>query len=208
MKSLTNSTYLLISHQKAFSDTEEHWANDIINDLSSRMVVNGIDDMHYLPDAPITRAEFAAIIVRALGMDNKVKTTAFKDVGTLDWYNSAVAKAQEYGIIEGYKDGTFQPEKTVTREEAMVMIARAMKLADLDTNVNDADTKTILATFADGASVDAWAKQGVSTVVSNKMINGTDTGLLPKKDMTRAESTVLVYRLLEQAQLIDGVRKK
>ena len=208
VKSLTNSTYVLIAHQKTFADTEEHWAKDIIHDMASRLVVNGIEDAHFAPNAPITRAEFAAIIVRALGLDNKGQSQVFKDVDTTDWFNSAVAKAQEYGLIDGYEDGRFRPEKTVTREEAMVMMVRAMKLADLDPNVNDADIQSVLATFADGASVDAWARQGVSAAVKSKLINGTDIGLQPKKDITRAESTVLIHRMLEKAELIDGVRTK
>ncbi|MCY9592718.1 hypothetical protein PC41400_24280 [Paenibacillus chitinolyticus] len=208
VKSLTNSTYVLIAHQKTFTDTEEHWAKDIIHDMASRLVVNGVEDAHFAPNAPITRAEFTAIIVRALGLDNKGKSLVFKDVDTTDWFNSAVAKAQEYGLIDGYEDGSFQPEKTVTREEAIVMMVRAMKLADLEPNVNDTDIKSILATFADGASVDAWARQGVSAAVKSKLINGTDIGLLPKRDITRAESTVLIHRMLEKAELIDGVRTK
>ncbi|MFB7815471.1 S-layer homology domain-containing protein [Paenibacillus chitinolyticus] len=208
VKSLTNSTYVLIAHQKTFADTEEHWAKDIIHDMASRLVVNGVEDAHFAPNAPITRAEFAAIIVRALGLDNKGKSLVFKDVDTTDWFNSAVAKALEYGLIDGYEDGSFQPEKTVTREEAMVMMVRAMKLANLEPNVNDADIKSVLATFADGASVDAWARQGVSAAVKSKLINGTDTGLLPKRDITRAESTVLIHRMLEKTELIDGVRTK
>ncbi|GAA0136212.1 hypothetical protein YSY43_30530 [Paenibacillus sp. YSY-4.3] len=208
IKSLTNSTYLLISHQKTFGDVQEHWANNAITDLVSRKVVNGIDAEHYAPNAPITRAEFAAIIVRALGMDNKGMSADFKDVGTSDWYNSAVAAAQEYGIIEGYADGTFQPGKTITREEAMVIIARAMKLTDLDTDVNGVDTESILSAFADGSSVEAWAKPGVSAVVNSKLVKGNDIGLLPKTNITRAEATALVHRMLEKAQLIGGMGAK
>lgn len=133
---------------------------------------------------------------------------AFKDVAATDWFNPAIAKAQEYGIIDGYEDGRFQPEKTVTREEAAVMMVRAMKLAGLEPNVNDADIKSVLSSFADGASVDAWARQGVSAAVKSKLINGTDTGLQPKRDITRAESTVLIHRMLEKTELIDGVRTK
>lgn len=208
IKSLTNSTYLLISHQKSFDDLQGHWAQGIISDMLSRMVINGVDDTHYAPDAAITRAEFAAIIVQALGMDNKGKTVTFKDVATSDWFNAAVVTAQEYGIIKGYEDGTFRPGKTVTREEAMVMIAKAMQLTDLKAYVNNADADFVLSAFIDGASVGAWAKQGVSAVVSSKLINGAGNGLLPKKDITRAEAAVLVHRMLEKADLIDVVQTK
>ncbi|MFB5761966.1 cadherin-like beta sandwich domain-containing protein [Paenibacillus medicaginis] len=203
VNSLTNSTYTLIWHPMTFADTEGHWSKEAVSDMASRLIVNGVDETHYNPDAAITRAEFAAIIVRALGLADNGKTSAYGDVKSGDWYVGAVAKAQEYGIIEGYEDGTFRPAKTITREEAMVMIARAMKWTGLDTNVNSTDAVSAIAAFADGAAVDAWAKQSVAVAVKSGLVQGRDAGLKPTSDITRAETAAIVQRMLEKAKLID-----
>ncbi|WP_165972067.1 S-layer homology domain-containing protein [Paenibacillus piri] len=197
--SLTNSTYSLIWHPMTFADVEGHWAKLAVNDMASRMVVNGVDENRYQPDGDITRAEFAAIIVRALGLADSGKTAGFTDVKSSDWYVGAVAKAQEYGIIEGYEDQTFRPMKTISRQEAMVMIAQAMKLAGLETNISSSSTDAILSKFTDSSAVHAWAKQAAAAVVSIGLVNGSDAGLLPASNITRAETAAIVQRLLEKA---------
>ncbi|MFD0697550.1 S-layer homology domain-containing protein [Paenibacillus sp. GCM10027628] len=208
VSSLTNSMYTLIWHPMTFADVAGHWSKDAVNDMASRLIVNGVDVTHYNPNAAITRAEFAAIIVRGLGLPENGKTSAYGDVKSGDWYVGAVAKAQEYGIINGYEDGTFRPSKTITREEAMAMIARAMKLAGLDTNVSGADATSALASFTDSAAVDAWAKQAVAATVKSGLVKGSDTGLKPASDITRAETAAIVQRMLIKANLIDNRNSK
>ncbi|AWP29292.1 hypothetical protein B9D94_22935 [Paenibacillus sp. Cedars] len=202
--SMMNSTYSLIWHPMRFADVEGHWSQAAVNDMASRMVVNGVDATHYLPNAAITRAEFAAIIVRALGLTNNGVKSTFEDVKSGDWYAGAVATAQEYGITAGDEDGTFHPAETITREEAMVMIARAMKLAGLDTSLSVAEADAALSKFADRASVAIWAQQAVAATVKMGLVSGSDTGLQPKSDITRAETAVIVQRMLEKAGLIDN----
>ncbi|OXM82829.1 S-layer homology domain-containing protein [Paenibacillus rigui] len=203
VSSLTNSTYAVIWHPGTFADVEGHWSKAAVNDIASRMVINGVDEMHFKPDAAITRAEFAGLIVRALGLADNDKTSAFTDVRPGDWYVGAVAKAQEYGIINGYEDGTFCPNKTITREEAMVIIARAMKLAGLEPAISGTEAESVLSEFADGKAVNAWAKQAVAAVVKKGLANGSEAGLVPAGEITRAETAAIVQRLLMKAALID-----
>ena len=165
-----------------FPDVANHWSKDAVNDMASRLIVNGVNETHYNPNAAITRAEFAAIIVRALGLPENGKTVPYGDVKSSDWFVGAVAKAQEYDIIKGYEDGTFRPSKTITRVEAMAMIARAMKLTGLDTNVSGVDAVSVLSSFVDGAAVDAWAKQAAAAVVKNGLVKGSEAGLLPNRE--------------------------
>jgi hypothetical protein len=80
-------------------------------------------------DGFITRAEYAAILVRALGIPEG-GASSFSDVGSSDWYCGAVSAAVQYGIIKGYADGTFRPNANITREEAMAMLQRAAKVAE------------------------------------------------------------------------------
>ncbi|WP_338554723.1 Ig-like domain-containing protein [Paenibacillus sp. KS-LC4] len=203
VSSLTNSIYTLIWNPLTFADVEGHWSKDAVNDMGSRIIVKGIDDTHYNPNAAITRSEFSAIIVRALGLAENGKTTSFNDVSSGSWYMGAVAKAQEYGIIKGYEDGAFRPNKTITRQEAMVMLERAMKLTGLNTAVSEAEVASALASFTDGTAVDAWAKQAVAATINSGLVQGRDAGLKPTSNITRAETAVIVQRMLIKAELID-----
>ncbi|NEW09732.1 hypothetical protein GK047_27805 [Paenibacillus sp. SYP-B3998] len=208
VSSLTNSTYTLIWHPMTFADVESHWSKDAVNDMASRMIVNGTDETRYSPDKAITRAEFAAILVRSLGLSANGKTAAFGDVASGTWYTGAVAKALEYGIVNGYEDGTFRPSKTITRTEAMVMIERAMKLTGLEIGVSASEAESLLAPFEDASKVDAWARQAVGAMVKTGLVKGSETGLNPASDITRAETAAIVQRMLEKAKLIDNGNTK
>ncbi|BAU26313.1 putative repeat protein (TIGR02543 family) [Aneurinibacillus soli] len=209
VNSLTNSTYALISHQTAFADVQGHWAQGAVNNMASRMVIRGVDENHFNPDAAITRAEFAAILVRALGLADNGKNATFADVHSNDWYVGAVAKAQKYGILSGYEDGTFRPTKTITRQEAMAMIARAMKLTGLDNSISNTDADAVLSQYHDHDTIGNWAKQAVAATVKNHLVQGSDKGqLLPQSNITRAETTVIVEHLLEQSKLITSTSSK
>jgi hypothetical protein len=204
INSLTNSTYSLIWHPAAFPDVERHWARDAVNDMASRMVVSGVDASRFDPDASVTRAEFAAMLVRALGLPDNGKGAPFTDVKAAQWYAGAAAKAQEYGIANGYPDGAFRPFRTITREEAAEMLVRAMKLTGMGGGSAVQNPDSELSAFADGSDVSRWARPAVAQAVRSGLLQGFPSGLLPKKDMTRAEAAAVVQRLLIEAKLIDG----
>ncbi|WP_152392936.1 S-layer homology domain-containing protein [Paenibacillus guangzhouensis] len=205
VSSLTNGTFALIGRSADFSDIEGHWAKNAVNGMASRMVINGTEDGRYHPDNAISRAEFAAIIFRALGLsDNGAGATAdYTDVKRTDWYVGVVLKASEYGIVNGYEDGTFRPAQTITREEAAAMIIRSAKTAGLHLDPGSANAEVTLTGFSDRAAVSAWAKEVVAAAVQYGLIQGTKTGLLPKQVITRAETATIVQRLLIKTKLID-----
>lgn len=201
INSLTNSTYGLIWNQKTFADVQNHWSKEAVEDMASRLVVNGIDDTHYNPNASVTRAEFAALIVRGLGLAEAEGTDRFKDVKSTDWYSGAVQKAVEYNLVKGYEDGTFAPNKTMTREEALTMISRAMEVVDKQ-GVPAAGNSS-LAQFADSREVGGWAANDVAKTVESGLVQGKGNKLEPKTKITRAETATLIQRLLLKFGLID-----
>ncbi|MDF2720038.1 MAG: inlA [Paenibacillus sp.] len=201
INSLTNSPYSVIWNPQSFADTERHWARGVIDDMASRKVVNGVGSGKYEPDLSITRAEFAAIVVRALGLGDNGGSSRFGDVKIGDWYFGVVSKAWEYGLIEGFEDGTFQPGQMITREQAMVMLRKAMKLAGLQTAVQNAER--VLAPYPDSNQIAPWAKDSVAAAVSAGLVQGRESGIEPKQTITRAETAKLVYELLVGAKLID-----
>ncbi|MCR2807357.1 glycosyl hydrolase 53 family protein [Paenibacillus soyae] len=200
IRSLTNSLYSLVSNAAAFVDMEGHWAKVAVNDMASRMIVNGLNAEQFAPSESITRAEFAAIIVRALGLGDQASTDAFKDVEANAWYNGVIAQAAAYDLIEGYEDGTFRPSATITREEAMVILYRAMALAGLDAGAS-ADA---LSAFADAGDISAWAEQAAAAAANHQLVQGSNGQLKPQSEITRAETAVIVQRLLVKSKLIDG----
>lgn len=203
INSLTNSTYTIVYHPVSFSDVTNHWAKDAVNDMGSRMVVFGDDNGRYNPDNKITRAEFAAIVVRALGLAPGTGISSFKDVASSDWYNSYVITASANGIIKGYDANTFAPNELITREQAMTMIARAMKITGIKSSLTDSEVSALLANYTDGASVSGYTKTSVANCLETGVVTGmSSTALSPKANVTRAEVAVMVQRMLQKSGLI------
>jgi len=196
IRSMTNSSYALIGRQVEFSDMGRHWAQAEVYDLASRLVINGVGQGRFAPDQPVTRAEFAAILVRALGLPEEEDAVGNSDVNPDDWFAGAVAAARQYGIVSGYADGTFRPNQSITRQEAMVMVARALKLAGLETDLPDETAEAALGSFADGETAAQWAKSAVAAAVEHGLIKGYNGELRLSAQITRAETAVIVHRLL------------
>jgi len=203
INSLTNSTYSVIYNPVEFADVATHWAKAAVNDMGSRMVVSGMDSKTYAPDSDITRAQFAAIIIRALGLQEGSGSTGFKDVKSSDWYVGAVKTAIEYGIISGYGNGSFGPNDKITREQAMAMIARAMKLTKLDAGLAAGEVAKLLAAYKDGTAAAAYAKTSIAECLKTGIVSGNGGGILAPKDyITRAEVAVVAQKLLQKSNLI------
>ncbi|UJF32362.1 fibronectin type III domain-containing protein [Paenibacillus hexagrammi] len=204
INSLTNSTYSVVWHPVAFADVKGHWAEAAINDMGSRMVINGVDDRTFLPEQNITRAEFAAMLVRALGLKPNASRASFADVSASSWYSDYVGTAVEYGLVQGFGDGNFQPEATITREQAMVMTAKALRLTnDALPKLSGNQVQAIIAGFGDGGASGDWAAESIALLVDRKLVGGvTGNQLAPKDLITRAQAAMMIQRLLQQAKLI------
>ncbi|CAM5636024.1 SLH domain-containing protein OS=Lysinibacillus sphaericus OX=1421 GN=LS41612_02090 PE=4 SV=1 [Lysinibacillus sphaericus] len=109
INSLTNSTYALVWNPIEFTDVANHWSKEAVNNLGSRMIINGVREGIFAPNQDITRAQFAAIIVRALGLKTDDLTSHYADVTTDAWYASYINAASEYKLIQGYSNGHFGP---------------------------------------------------------------------------------------------------
>jgi hypothetical protein len=203
ISSLTNSTYAIVWHPLAYSDMAGHWAQDAVNDMGSRMVIEGIGGGLFGPDRDITRAEFAAIVVRGLGLRLDNGAMPFADVAASDWYAGAVNAAYEYGLIDGYEDGMFHPNDKITREQAMRIIAKAMATTGLKEKLPASSEDALLAGYADRSAVSGWARSGAADSVQAGIVTGRNGAkLAPKAYMTRAEVATVVSRLLKQSGLI------
>ncbi|NCB43471.1 MAG: hypothetical protein EOM59_12760 [Clostridia bacterium] len=204
INSLTNSTYAVIWHPYEFKDIISHWAKASINNMGSRMVVSGVSEGIYEPDRNMTRAEFATIIVKALGLVPGEGTKVFNDVRNSDWFCGYVKTAAEYSVIAGYNNGNFGPQDLITREQAMTMIARAMVITRLESDLQPENISKVLANYTDNGSISGYAINSIAECVKVGVVSGrTKTSIAPKERITRAEVAVIVERLLQKSDLID-----
>ncbi|WP_405144258.1 S-layer homology domain-containing protein [Paenibacillus sp. FSL H7-0942] len=203
INSLTNSTYALIYHPATFSDVSSHWSRDDVQDLASRLIVQGTGESVFAPDRSITRAEFTAVLLRGLGLHSPRSTeaTSFTDVKTGSWYEDEVQTAVSYGLISGYADDSFRPNSEISRAEALTIVSRAMKLVGL-AQADASETTSLLSTYSDSAKVQAWAAEPVASAIKQELVQGTDGKLMSDADISRAQSAAIVKRLLAKAGLI------
>jgi mannan endo-1,4-beta-mannosidase len=201
--SLTNSLYSLVYHPVSFSDVETHWAKEAINDMGSRMIIDAAGNSTFEPDRAITRAEFAAIIVKALGLKPKAGNRPFADVGADDPYSRYIATASEYSILSGYGNGKFGPADEITCEQAVTIIANAAKITGLKAELNAGEAEKLLAELGYSGQISAWAKESAAACakLGLNMENGGKK-LAPADKATRAEVAVIVRKLLQKSDLI------
>ncbi|HAL65919.1 MAG TPA: hypothetical protein DCP10_10175, partial [Bacteroidales bacterium] len=203
INSLTNSNYTAIWNPKKFKDIENHWAKKTINDMGSRMIISGVGDDMFEPKREITRAEFAAILVRALGLKPGIGNNSFSDVAGTDWYCDYVKTATKYNLITGYGNGKFGPMDNITREQAIVMITRAMSMTGLKVEFTDGEKENILKAFKDANESADYAKESLAVCIKSGVVCSRDGELVaPKDNISRAEVATIVQRLLQKSNLI------
>ncbi len=203
INSLTNSTYAVIWNPLEFTDAAGHWAQEAMNDMGSRLVVNGTGDGQFSPDRSMTRAEFAAILVRGLGLRLEPAQGNFTDVSSTAWYARAVQTAYKHELVTGFEDGTFRPNATITREQAAVMISRAMEITGLAGLQDGQQAAQVLQSYGDAAEVSAWAAERLADNIEAGLLQGkSSTQLAPQATITRAEVATMIQRLLKQSKLI------
>ncbi|MBR2566026.1 MAG: S-layer homology domain-containing protein [Paenibacillus sp.] len=202
INSLTNSAYSIVYAPQSFTDAANHWSKTAVNDMGSRMILSGVSDSTFEPDRSITRAEFAAVVVRALGLKPGEGSNSFRDVNETDWYADVVKTASDYGLIAGYEDGTFRPQEQITRQEAMTLIARAMNVTGLDKQV-PANAVQQLSSFTDALQIADWAKEAAAASIHTGLVTGRGSNTIaPLQSITRAETATILSRLLQQSDLI------
>ncbi|WP_340397605.1 S-layer homology domain-containing protein [Paenibacillus sp. FSL E2-0202] len=199
--SLTNSVYAVIENDKTFADIQNHWAKYDIEQVASKLIVQGVTESSFQPNKQITRAEFTAMLVRALGLHTVDQPTSFTDVNSGQWYYETVSIAEGYGLVTASNNSQYTPNEKLSREEAMVLLGKAMKLAGMDTAISDSEAAQQLSTFKDHHLLDLSARAAAALNVKYGIIIGNQGQLTPNNVITRAEATVILQRLLEAAKL-------
>ncbi|WP_020424609.1 type I pullulanase [Paenibacillus sp. OSY-SE] len=198
--------YAALSYAPTFADLNGHWAKHDLELLASKLIVNGQEHGRFMPNASVTRAEFAAMLIRALGYGDRlgqhpIQQAPFKDVSTSAWFADTIALSVELKLVRGYADGTFKPNEPITREQMAQMIVNAAALTEM--KQLGAGNDAAAASFKDSKQVGAWAKEAIDSVAASGLMNGfEDKTLRTGANATRAEAGSLLKRLLLQLNYI------
>jgi len=181
-----------ISSSSVPFDTKGHWAEAYVGQLTQRGIIGGFPDGSFKPDDGITRAQFAAIAVKALNLPGASGPANFADVSSSYWANRAIAAVSQAGLVTGFPDGSFKPEDKITRAQALVILAKA-----LPGNANGSDT-SILNSYGDGSQVPAWAAPSVAKAArAHILVSYPDPSQIrPNVNATRADVAALTYQTL------------
>lgn len=183
-----------------FSDIQNSWAREDIEFLAGRGLVTGKSSCCYEPDSKITRAEFSVLLVRALGLPEKVLA---EGQFTADWYAGSIAAAAAQNIICGDEEQFFKPDHNITREEMAVMMVRAGRIAGKVTELSAAEQEEMLVQFQDKDKISSWAWQAAAMAVKAGIIRGTADGkFAPQAELDRAQTAAVIKRFLNYSGLM------
>jgi uncharacterized repeat protein (TIGR01451 family) len=200
IKSQNLGTYIIVQAGRSYSDVDngKNWAEKYIETLASKGIIKGKSETEYGADDQMTRAQFAMLISRSLGLTASGEYKGkFKDITTEQATNemAEVIAAYEAGIIQGKADGNFAPNATITRAEAAAMLARAMKVVGYDAKKLDVTKK--ISSFKDAKSIGAWAAADVELMVQAGIINGmSDNTMKPNAPTKRDQMAKMLADFL------------
>ncbi|WP_246608918.1 sugar-binding protein [Paenibacillus agaridevorans] len=179
---------------KKFDDLSKvQWALEAIRELAARQIINGMSASTFAPGREITRAEFAALLVRAIGLA-EVSGSTFADVKPDAWYAGVVGAAAKAGLINGQGNNRFAPTAAITREEMAVILKRA-----LEWQRKQAIQASEAHSFADDAQISSWAREATKALAElGIMIGRSNNNFVPQAPVNRAEAAQAIYNYLKK----------
>lgn len=182
-----------------FADIQNHWAKPFIQGLLDKGVISGFTDGTFKPDEKMTRAQYAALLVKAFNPSAKRDGINFTDVADDFWAKNVIQEAYRGEFLSGFPDNSFKPNDNVQRAQVIVSLVNGLGLSASD--------GTVLSTYSDRAAIPDYAKDEVNTATKKEIVvSYPDTKQLdPTKDATRAEVAAMVYQALVDANQVSEV---
>ena len=186
-----------VSAEKVFSDVPStYWAHDSISKAAKQGLVSGYTDGTFGPDKRVTRAQFVTMLWNLAGKPDADAWTSFTDVPSTYWGAKQIAWAAKNGYVTGKTISTFEPESSITREQAVAILFRysgGQSGAELGlTVVYDAQ-------FTDSGRISGYAKNAVYWAVYNGVVSGvTDKTIVPGGYASRAQTAVMFLRYADK----------
>lgn len=195
------SVYAAVSKPAAaFTDIANSKSAVAIQTLADKLIIQGTSATTFAPQSNLTRAEFTALLTRALGLRTDASVT-FSDVKSTDWYAKDVAAASKAGLILGIGGGKFAPTQKVTRQELAVILDRAVKLTGTELK---AVANPSFTTYSDSAKVAPYAKDSLQALTKAGVF-ASESGVAfnPAAPATRETAAAALYELLSKTGLIE-----
>lgn len=181
-KSFEDKTY-------ALTDIKGHFCEEHVKSLLEKSVISGYPDKTFRPDNKISRAEFSKLVCAFLNIkENNESNIIYSDINSSEWFAPYIYALSNQNIVTGY-NGKFMPNENISRQDAAVILFRSIK-DKLNASANTVD-------FSDNEDIDIYAKEAVSTLAANKIIQGSENTFLPRHDLTRAEAAVIINKAIE-----------
>lgn len=182
-----------------FPDIQGNWAQAFIEALAARGIIQGFPDGTFRPNAPVTRAQFAAMIRQAFEQPLERPATQFSDIPANFWALDAIQEAYRMGFMEGYPNNIFLPDQNIPRVQVLVAL-----VSGLDLSAPAQTTAILNQTFQDAAQIPDWAQTSIAAATVNQMVvNYPNVAFLnPNQTATRADVAAFIYQaLVSQNQL-------
>ena len=174
-----------------FTDLDQDaWYYDAVSDVVEQGLMVGVSATSFAPDQQVSRSMLVTVLYRMSGETWEGGSAAFPDVEPNTWYSDAVAWASANGVVNGYDNGLFSVNDSITREQLVTMFYRFWLYLDGQTG-----DPASLSAFADAASVSGYAKDAMAWAVAQGLIQGRPGGLLaPAEGAGRAELCTILVR--------------
>lgn len=185
---------------EGFQDISNHWAKKYIDKLTNDGVLSGYSATEFGPDRIVTRAELIKMAIKGFRIDvvSPIDTPPFTDVGVNVWYAPYIQAAKAHNVTSGYKDGTFKPNNSITRAEALKILFEASTLKT---------TSTAKAKFTDVPD-SSWFKGYVYSAYTFGVVSGySETLFKPEGLVSRAEAAKIIFNLQRLKNLKDSLLK-
>lgn len=168
-----------------FSDVSGHWAEEALTRAVENGLLQGTNDGLLRPNDKLSRAQLAAIVVRAFAAKDEADLSTFADVDANAWYYKELSKAVAMGVLQGDGAG-MRPNDNITRQEAFAVVSRLLLLKE--------GKSESLKSFDDNAQVAQWAEGSVAALVEKELVQGNGNKLAPTAEITRAEFATIFDR--------------
>ncbi|WP_426452579.1 GH32 C-terminal domain-containing protein [Paenibacillus sp. S-38] len=187
------SKYAVAYVNKTFQDINSFpWAKKQIEVLASKGIIQGAAETKFLPENNVTRADFMLMLVRTLELTADADSN-FDDVKSSDYYYREIGIAKKLGITDGMGNNEFLPKEAITRQDMIVMLARALNI----TKKGALDSKIDIHTFDDYQDISDYAVDSANAMLGKGIVEGSDKRIRPLENTTRAEIAVVMYRILK-----------
>jgi len=173
-----------------FDDIAGHWAERTVTTLAEEGIVRGRGGGNFAPDSFITRAEFFGLINNFFGFRDEAPIT-FTDVPPDAWFTPQIRRAVAAGYLVGFPDNTARPNISITRTEAVAVIARLIDLPDNPGGANH---------FNDASAIPSWARHRVDAMAGAGLVQGFRGYFRPTSYLTRAEAATLLFNIRDILQ--------